>query len=185
MAKATRALLKKLCKNPDDLLGHIRHHAGSVILAIVYGIEILPENDPHVLIAEKAIRAGIDATLPGAYLVENIPILKYVPEWFPGAGWKRRAKATERMLTAMIVEPFETASAGIARGTNNLSFTSFCHQIFQETHDPAYDESLVRDVAGITYQGECRTLPYCIHFAHVLPCDDGEPRSTEKGPGRD
>ncbi|KAK1232372.1 hypothetical protein PQX77_004494 [Marasmius sp. AFHP31] len=182
MAKATRALLKRLCENPDNLLGHIRHHAGSIILAIVYGIEILPENDPHVSIAEKAIRAGIDATLPGAYLVENIPILKYVPEWFPGAGWKRRAKVTERMLRAMIVEPFETASAGIARGTNTLSFTSFCHQIFQETHDPAYDESLVRDVAGITYQAGADTTVSTLHtfFLAMMANPEAQKKAQEE-----
>ncbi|KAK1216680.1 hypothetical protein PQX77_020693 [Marasmius sp. AFHP31] len=115
LAVATRALLKNLCENPDNLYGHIRHQAASVILSIAYGIEILPENDPHVSLAEEAVRLITAAVLPGANLVENIPLLRYVPEWFPG--WKRRAREAGRVTTAMIVKPFETATAGIATGT--------------------------------------------------------------------
>ncbi|KAJ7468777.1 hypothetical protein FB451DRAFT_1401131 [Mycena latifolia] len=29
---------------------------------------------------------------PGAFLIEVLPILKYVPSWFPGANFKRLAK---------------------------------------------------------------------------------------------
>ncbi|KAJ8079586.1 hypothetical protein PM082_011173 [Marasmius tenuissimus] len=157
LAVATRALLKNLCENPDNLHGHIRHHAASIILSIAYGIEILPENDPHISLTEEAMRLVTAALLPGAHLVENIPTLKYVPEWFPGAGWKRRAREIKRLAMAMVVKPFEAASENIAKGTSSFSFASSCYQIFQETHDPAYHESLVLDVAGTMYQGGADT----------------------------
>ncbi|KAJ8079596.1 hypothetical protein PM082_011183 [Marasmius tenuissimus] len=120
LAVATRALLKNLCESPDNLYGHIRHHAASIILSIAYGIEILPENDPHVSLAEEAVRLITAAVLPGANLVENIPLLRYVPEWFPGAGWKRRAREARRITTEMIVKPFKTATAGIASKWNGF-----------------------------------------------------------------
>ncbi|KAK1227701.1 hypothetical protein PQX77_009289 [Marasmius sp. AFHP31] len=89
-ATATRELLQKLCEDPENYTLHLRHHAAKIILSIAYGIEVLPENDPYVALAEEGVRILGTAQRPGAYLVESIPLLKYVPEWFPGAAWKRR-----------------------------------------------------------------------------------------------
>ena len=62
------------------LFNHQPSHAASVILSIAYGIEIASENDPHVSIAEKALRGLAAAVLPGAHLVVRtlplpVPIL--------------------------------------------------------------------------------------------------------------
>lgn len=36
--------------------------------------------------------AGLaEAGHPGSFLVDMFPIMKYIPEWFPGAEWKRKA----------------------------------------------------------------------------------------------
>lgn len=40
---------------------------------IVYGIEILPENDPYIDTAEKAIASLVIAASPGAFLVDLLP----------------------------------------------------------------------------------------------------------------
>ncbi|ESK85761.1 cytochrome p450 [Moniliophthora roreri MCA 2997] len=146
-ARTTRGLLKKLLKDPDNLFSHLRYHASTIILSIAYGIEVLPEDDPHVAIAEEGVRAVISAARPGAFLVESLPFLKYVPSWMPGAGWKRQAKEWYRVTKSMADMPFETAKARIAQGTIFPSFTLFCHQQYQESRDPAYHEDLVKDVA--------------------------------------
>ena len=48
-------------------------------------------NDPYVKIAEEALEAIGELLIPGAFLVDIIPILKYVPEWFPGAKFQSKA----------------------------------------------------------------------------------------------
>ena len=58
---------------------------------MTYSIDIQPYNDPYVKIAEEALRAGAELLIPGAFLVDIIPILKYVPEWFPGAKFQNKA----------------------------------------------------------------------------------------------
>ncbi|KAG7087610.1 hypothetical protein E1B28_013559 [Marasmius oreades] len=142
-AKATRQLLKKLVTNPDEFSDHLRHHAATIILSIAYGIEVLPENDPLVALAEEGVRAIVLAARPGAYLVESFPLLKYVPELLgnemstTGVYW-----AQQGAIWLSLVQ---------TNGIISPSFTSFCFQEFQATHDPAYRESLVRDVAGSIY----------------------------------
>ena len=58
---------------------------------MTYSISVRPYNDPYVAIAEEAIAAVVELLIAGAFLVDIIPILKYVPEWFPGAKFKRKA----------------------------------------------------------------------------------------------
>jgi hypothetical protein len=58
---------------------------------MTYGINIHPYNDPHVKIVEEAMKAISELLIPGAFLVDIISILKYVPEWFPGAKFQSKA----------------------------------------------------------------------------------------------
>ena len=38
------------------------------------------------------MESASQATAPGAFLVDMIPILKYVPEFVPGAGFQKQAR---------------------------------------------------------------------------------------------
>ena len=58
---------------------------------MAYSINIQPYNDPYIKIAEEALSAAGELLIPGAFLVDIIPILKYVPEWFPGAKFHSKA----------------------------------------------------------------------------------------------
>ena len=58
---------------------------------MAYSINILPYNDPYIKIAEEAMKVSAELLIPGAFLVDNIPVLKYVPAWFPGAKFQRKA----------------------------------------------------------------------------------------------
>ena len=40
-------------------------------------------NDLYIKITEEAIGAAAELLVPGAFIVDIIPILKYVPEWVP------------------------------------------------------------------------------------------------------
>ncbi|KAF9006260.1 cytochrome P450 [Hymenopellis radicata] len=64
------------------------------------------------------------ASTPGAFLVDFIPMLKSLPDWFPGAGFKRTAKMWAKDLEDMINVPFEHVKAEMARGQALDSFVS-------------------------------------------------------------
>ena len=66
---------------------------GSTILSMIYSINVRPYNDPYIKIAEEAIEAIAEVLIPSAFVVDIIPILKYVPEWFPGAKFQSKAAA--------------------------------------------------------------------------------------------
>ena len=64
---------------------------GSTTLSMTYGINVRPYNDPNIAIAEEAIAALAELGVAGAFLVDILPILKYIPDWFPGANFHRKA----------------------------------------------------------------------------------------------
>jgi hypothetical protein len=64
---------------------------GSTTISTTYSISVRPYNDPYVASAEESNTALIELVIAGAFLVDILPILKYVPDWFPGAKFKRKA----------------------------------------------------------------------------------------------
>ena len=43
----------------------------------------------YLKLAEESMDAVAHGLVPGKFLVESIPFLKYIPSWVPGTGWKR------------------------------------------------------------------------------------------------
>ena len=71
----------------------------------MYGIEVKKPGDPYMTLAEDVINTGNEASIPGAFWVDLFPILVYVPSWFPGAGFERKA-AHWRELCETLIEKF-------------------------------------------------------------------------------
>ena len=70
---------------------------GGMGLSLSYGIEIKQTDDPFVELAETAIKSLSEAATFGAFLVDFIPILRYVPEYVPGAGFQKKARAWRKL----------------------------------------------------------------------------------------
>ncbi|KAG2043176.1 cytochrome P450 [Suillus americanus] len=120
----TRRFLKRVFTKPDQLLAHVRHTAGAVILRISHGYEVKENNDPFVDIADRALVQWSRATAPGAFMADVVPFLVKVPEWFPGAGFKRLAREWHDTLEEMVTKPYKFVVDQMAAGIAPESFTS-------------------------------------------------------------
>ena len=78
----------------------------AIIMKIGYGIAVQESNDPYISIAEVAFKGVAEAGIPGAFWVDWFPILKYVPSWFPGAGFQKKAAHWREATNAMAENPF-------------------------------------------------------------------------------
>ena len=103
---------------------------------ISHGYSVKEYDDPIVDIVEAAVSQFSECVEPGAYLVDMVPLCKslflcwpvagginhvshslsrtgmchtvqYVPNWFPGAGWKVKAKRFADTLTEMADVPHQ------------------------------------------------------------------------------
>ena len=73
---------------------------------IEYGIKVQESGDPYISVAEEAISGLVEASIPGTFLVDLFPILEYVPSWFPGAGFQRKAAHWRKLNKTFIEKPF-------------------------------------------------------------------------------
>jgi len=86
--------------------------------------KVLSLDDRFVVLASNSIEQLALATRPGAYLVDIIPWLKYLPKWFPGAGFQAAAEKGAKLSRDMQYVPYMDARDKMLSGTGIRSFTS-------------------------------------------------------------
>jgi hypothetical protein len=105
--------------------------AASNVYSVAYGIDDEASIQKFTDTADAALHSLTLAAVPGAFLVESISILKYIPEWFPGkcyffgteylrlirmvagARFKRQAAEWRKMATEFAMGPYRAAKANI------------------------------------------------------------------------
>ena len=92
-------------------------------MKIGYGISVQESDDPYISIAEEALNGAAQAGIPGAFWVDFLPLLKYVPSWFPGAGFQKKAARWRRAINAMAENPFSHVQEQLV--IYNVSFYFF------------------------------------------------------------
>ncbi|KAI0920701.1 hypothetical protein AcW1_002368 [Taiwanofungus camphoratus] len=156
--KGARLLVRRLREAPEDFISHLRHMAGALIVGVSYGLEVKPKDDPYVETAEKALHAISMAGNAGAYLVDSIPTLKYVPAWFPGAKFKREAAEWRKACRAMLEVPFAAVKKAISDGIASPSLIVSRLNELNEDEDNSYQEGLYSGVAAAAYVGGSDTV---------------------------
>ena len=80
--------------------------AGETILSLTYGVDIQPKDEPYIKTSTEGAHSLMLASVPGTFLVDALPTLKYVPEWVPGASFKRKAHEWRVLARRMLETPF-------------------------------------------------------------------------------
>lgn len=153
-AKSTlevRRLLPRLLSHPDDFMQSIRTMTGAIILGITFGMELQPENDPFVALAEEALHAMAQVGNVGSYIVDYLPWLQYLPWWAPGAAFKRQAAKWNKIVLEMYEKPFQTIKQALARGDAPPSILTSMLETLDPEEDNAARESDMRHVTGTAY----------------------------------
>jgi hypothetical protein len=88
---------------------------------MTYSIKVRAYNDPYIKIAEEAIGAMAELMIPGAFFVDIIPILKYVPRWFPGAKFQSRAVVMQKHAAKIRNATFAATEEMMACDSSPLS----------------------------------------------------------------
>ncbi|KAA1467135.1 cytochrome P450 [Dentipellis sp. KUC8613] len=146
--KATHRLLARMLQKPNDFMDHLRHMAGEIILNIAYGIDVKPHGDPYVDTAEKALQSFAWGSTFGM-MFDYVPALLHIPDWFPGAGFKKHAQQWIAVNLAVVEAPFRFVKDALAKGT---AAPSIATTALTQLH-PHSDETLPQHVLGNMYIG--------------------------------
>ncbi|KAH8114366.1 cytochrome P450 oxidoreductase [Phellopilus nigrolimitatus] len=121
----TRRFLLRVLEDTTRLTKHVQTSAGAIILRMAYGYTIEPTGrDPLIALAEEGISQISFAAQPGAFVVDMLPFLRYIPEWVPGAGFQRTAKRFHATVTELVEKPYAFVKQQMAAGTAAPSYVS-------------------------------------------------------------
>ncbi|KAF9256772.1 cytochrome P450 [Marasmius fiardii PR-910] len=176
--KTSRAFLANLLNDSESFQENTRLMAGSLLISVAYGIDVNDKNNRYIQNAERALEALTYALQPGNFLVDSIPWLKYVPEWFPGTGFKSKAREWRSLRERVEREVFDATKRDMANRNFQPSFVSNALQ--QILHDvdhtsntlqTAREESIIRETASSIYEAGTETISSAfLSFFFAMVC---------------
>jgi len=156
--QATLDLIWRLSETPTDFEEHIKYFSAYIIMKAAYNYELLAKNDPYIDIVHTAMEGLSETMNPGSFLVDFIPILRYLPNWFPGAGFKERANYWAKSTQEVREMPFKRVKEAIANGCAGYSVASSALTwLTSKGMPPDRADQIVRDVTGQAYAAGART----------------------------
>ncbi|KAF8900709.1 cytochrome P450 [Gymnopilus junonius] len=111
-------LLFGLLRAPDQFMNLYRFLSTSIIMSAIYGYEFSASNDKFVRLAGELEEQVRKLGSPEEALVNWVPLLRFVPVWFPGAKFKQSAHKVKFILDKLQELPFRFAMENMAAGTS-------------------------------------------------------------------
>ncbi|KAF8657595.1 hypothetical protein AX16_002176 [Volvariella volvacea WC 439] len=102
----SQRIARRLLSKPEGFLAHAEYFAAAVFMRVAYGYQVKDHDDHFVELIQSTMKGFSEITTPGRFLVELIPALRYVPDWFPGAGWKKFARRSADVVQRSVHEPY-------------------------------------------------------------------------------
>ncbi|KAF8917162.1 cytochrome P450 [Mucidula mucida] len=157
--EASITLLHHIITTPEAFFSHVRHNAGSIMLRLTYGYDAEPVNDPYVGVVDKFNRQSSAAANPGSYLIDYLPILKWIPSWFPFADFQREAIAMAPHVVEVRDRPFELVQKDMKQGKSAQTFvaTSLRRIEDQEVDTQNTMVEVTKNVAAIVFSAGADT----------------------------
>lgn len=136
-----------------------------LILGITYGLEVDTVDNEYIKQSEDMVEGFVESSIPGRFLVDVLPSLKFVPRWFPFAGFQKLGAGWRKSVHAGMNAPFAAVKAEMAAGIAKLSLTSY---MLEQKPKDMTDESL-QWISGTLYGAGMNTmLPVFHNFILVM-----------------
>jgi hypothetical protein len=75
-------------------------------MKISYGIDVQESDDAYISVADESLAGFNEAAVLGTFWVDFFPLLKYVPSWFPGGGFQKKAAHWRQLNASLTEKPF-------------------------------------------------------------------------------
>ncbi|TFK75088.1 cytochrome P450 [Pluteus cervinus] len=122
--KKVAELVHKIATDPGNFRGHCKAYGPAIAMDVFYGYDLVDNDDPLLIQTLKVVDQATDALLPGVFLVNTFPFLRYLPRWFPGAGFHDRAADTRRITVHIRDTPFDRAVKNLSQGVGRPSIVT-------------------------------------------------------------
>ncbi|TCD70033.1 hypothetical protein EIP91_005285 [Steccherinum ochraceum] len=151
-------MLNDVLDSPKNYREHLGRMAGGIVMGIVFGHDARTQDDWLLQVASRGSKTISSVGPVGAHIVDLIPILRFVPDWFPGAGFKRLPPGTRKAMSDMRYVAYNYVKEKMAAGTATECYVT---ELLEMTQNE--DEEGVRDTAANNYSAGFDTT-----LAHLI-----------------
>ncbi|OSX57811.1 hypothetical protein POSPLADRAFT_1155877 [Postia placenta MAD-698-R-SB12] len=130
-----RRLVLRVIDNPSLLESQVRTSIASLIMLVTYGYTVKGTEDVFVERAIEVLENLTLAEMPGTWLVDMIPQLKYFPSWMPGFTFLKTAKAWRKLLYTTNRELYQWSKEHSENGTARVP--NLCASVLAEAEGKA------------------------------------------------
>jgi hypothetical protein len=179
--EAHRFLLRTV-NQPSHLFDHIIAEAGAIILKIAYGYTLAPSGpDPVLDNINLSTEQFSMATVPGAWIVDAMPFLKYLPSFIPGMGFKRTARVINAQAERVVNDPIRFVRHQMAKGDYYPSYVSDIYERLGDNLTPDEEET-INWSAMVMYSAGADTTASVLHlfFLNMLLHPEIQQRAREE-----
>ncbi|KAJ7656558.1 putative monooxygenase [Mycena rosella] len=104
--REARKFVYGVMKDPATLARQLKLRMGTIIIQCTYGHYLKDENDPFLTSPLTAMENFSKSTARGAWLVDFLPLLQYMPKWMPGASFRSTAAKWRQIVWDTTWEPY-------------------------------------------------------------------------------
>ncbi|KAF5310610.1 hypothetical protein D9619_007764 [Psilocybe cf. subviscida] len=120
--KEARRLVHAFVKDPQSYREQLRFTVGRTIMDAIYGIDCATPDDTYIKVAEATLDNITHAIIPGSFVVDAVPWLKYLP--YIGLPFQKHVRDGRKQVQLMVQRPFQHVLRNRENGTAKPSFTS-------------------------------------------------------------
>ncbi|KAG8796150.1 hypothetical protein FRC12_003741 [Ceratobasidium sp. 428] len=153
-----REFMKRLLVSSERVEDDFRQAAGGIIMRITYGYRVKTADDRFVILTATTNANLMRAGLASNFMVNTIPVLKYVPPWMPGAEWKRDVLGWKEQKEVMVDETFNWTKRQVKEGTAEPSVVqTLLADIPESGMDVEDAEDHIKHIAGTMFPAGSET----------------------------
>ncbi|EJT98941.1 cytochrome P450 [Dacryopinax primogenitus] len=143
----------QLLEGREDPVEAIMQSVGSIISEVVYGHRLTGPDDEFLVTARKVLLIFERVIRPGAFIVDTLPFLKHLPDWFPGASFKITARQWRETADELRQTHLQKVQREMEAGTAQPCYVSNILSRPQILEHVGFDElvELVKYSAGTLY----------------------------------
>ncbi|KAJ8462273.1 hypothetical protein ONZ51_g11006 [Trametes cubensis] len=165
--RGTTILLKHLSKDSSNLDEKIKSAYCKILLNVMYGLHFDHVDIPRYIEVLSCLESAIaEAFQPGAFLVEFIPWLQYIPAWLPDAGWQQKVLKWRRLLDALVDGPYNAAKEAMRCGDADRSMLSEAIESTRrgdDSHNVGDSDKLIKETASSAFHAGADALAATLH----------------------
>ncbi|KAG2130907.1 cytochrome P450 [Suillus clintonianus] len=160
--------LRNLVENPSGVMKHLHMASAHIIASITYGFSIDTPSNVYFDEFAETERIVLKSVVPGAYLVDMIPQLWYLPSWVPFNSIRRTAETGRQRVSDIVHRPIEQVEQDMKQGASSASFVS--DHLRNGGSDEAIRQLLPWVAWSIYEAGNDTTAGTMLVFMHAMAC---------------